>query len=105
MTEQTLEAMARIDLLLGHAGSQVVDLLADEAQPVFGAMVLAEGLFSVGINLEAVAANYTKFPNPVEALGTGIGEAANAACFASLLAVALGAALVARVRKDATLGS
>ena len=69
------------------------------------AMVLAEGLFSVGINLEAVAANYTKFPNPVEALGTGIGEAANAAWFASLLAVALGAAFVARVRKDAALGA
>lgn len=61
-------------------------------------IILLEGLLSIGLNLEAVSAHYAQFPNPVEALGAGIGEAANAAWFASLLAAVLGVGSLASRR-------
>lgn len=57
--------------------------------------ILLQAMLATGTNLEAVAAHYSQFPNPTEALGIGLGEAANAAWFGSLLAAVLGiAALV-----------
>ncbi len=58
--------------------------------------VLVQGMAGLGTSLAMVAKNYQRFPNPMEALGMGVGEASNNATFAGMLGAVLGlAALVA----------
>lgn len=58
-------------------------------------LVLAQGLFGLASNLNAVSSQYTRFPDHVQAIGTGIGEAANAGTFAAAVATLLWVASLA----------
>ncbi len=63
--------------------------------------VLMAGMMGMATGMEAVSAQYGKFPDKVEALGMGLGELANNGTFAATLAGLLGlVALVLSFQKS-----
>lgn len=63
--------------------------------------VLVLGMAGLGTGLAMVSRNYQRFPNPLEAVGAGIGEASHNATLAALLAAVLGAAAMVSARANA----
>jgi hypothetical protein len=62
-------------------------------------LALVLGLFGMAAGMKAVAANYTRFPEPLAAIAEGLQELANNGVFGGAIALALGvAALVTRPR-------
>ena len=64
--------------------------------------LIVEGILGLATNLEAVSAHYTRFPDKVEAIGIGIGEAANAGTFSAMLAFLLGIGALIAGRRTST---
>jgi hypothetical protein len=63
---------------------------------------LAAGMFGVSTGLQAVAANYQRFPEPLAALATGLRELSYNGVFSAAVAIALAAAgLVVRRAPEA----
>lgn len=69
---------------------------------VTGSMAtLVQGVLGMATGLWMVSRNYQRFPNPVEAIGTGIGEASHNGSFAGVLALVLGVAALVSARQAA----
>lgn len=60
--------------------------------------VMVLGMAGLGTGLLMVSKNAHRFPNPLEAVTLGIGEASHNATFAGLLAAVLGIAAMAAAR-------
>ena len=67
-------------------------------------LCLVFGILGLALGMEAVSAHYTRFDDPVAALGTGLGELANNGTFAAALAFVLGiaSAVTRRMQRAAT---
>lgn len=62
---------------------------------------LVQGVMGMALGLLMVSRHYQRFPNPLEAIGTGIGEASHNGTFAGALAAILGVAALVTARQAA----
>ncbi len=91
-------------------GTAVVAVVLAAAKPV-GARpailvtgtvaTLIQGVLGMATGLLMVSRHYHRFPNPVEALGQGLGEASHNGTFAGVLATLLGFAALLSARQAA----
>lgn len=64
-------------------------------------VLLMQGMLGIATGLQAVSSHYSKFPDKVEAIGTGLGELSNNGTFAAILFVALGVAALVTEKQAA----
>jgi hypothetical protein len=65
-------------------------------------LCLVLGLLGLALGMEAVSAHFSRFDDPVAAMGQGLGELANNGSFAAALAFVLGAASLVTRRSAVT---
>jgi hypothetical protein len=61
--------------------------------------LLVSGMLGMATGLQAVSANYTRFPDKLEAIGQGLGELSHNGTLAAVLAAALGIAALVTTRR------
>lgn len=62
---------------------------------------IIQGMLGLSTGLLMVSRNYQRFPNPMEAIGAGLGEASHNGSFAALVAALLGVAALLTARQNA----
>ncbi len=62
---------------------------------------IVQGMLGLSSGLLMVSRNYQRFPNPMEAIGAGLGEASHNGTFGALVATLLGLAALITARQVA----
>ncbi len=65
--------------------------------------ILIQGMLGMALGLAAVSKQYARFPDPLAAIGMGLGELSNNGTLAALIATAFGVAALATAKPPAAL--